>query len=773
MAKKTRTELDMESGQSKQGTVLRFGAAALHVSSRELFVAGQKIELEPKPLDLLFLLLSQPGTLQSKESLFADIWAGRIVTDSVLTRCVAKLRQALGEGQDCIETVHGYGYRFKGEVTRELPETALPSESSARPSSEVGRAVPAIADGGHGPPYDDDARPEHDEAELPQYRVEFLPGSNELSAEPHRLRWPLLGAAAACVVVLAGFAAISRYTASAPASVAVLPFENLSPDPGPNAFLAGGIHDNILTHLTRVRGLSVISRTSVMQYAGGKHDLRKIGKDLGVGHILEGSVQRVGGRVLVNAQLIDAATDRHVWAEAYDRPVDDVLGIQSEIAERVALGVGAQLSDVEVAAIRRKPTRNAQAYETYLQARDEERRDSAGQESLMRIQALLERAVNEDPKFALAHAGLGRTHSLIYWFAYDPTPERRDRAKAAVERALELEPDLAEAHLAQGIFRAAGFRDYIGAVQSYGRALALQPSSSEILRFLASSQRRQGQWNEAVSTMRRAVELDPANAAILEDLAGLYRGLRRYAEAEPLYDRVVTLTPGQWYPKINRADLQFYWNGDLEPLKKVLAAIPPEQDTDHSALYCRFRVAMWESRFAEAAELLAAYPSDWLPAGGGNGRVPKELSLGHAHRLAGNNETASGYYRSARALLETELSADPDNPGVLLGLAQAFAGLGEREAALKTVRRALDLMPATLDPFAYGEMLFFASVIHTDLGDHELALTELEQMMALPFGQSVQTIRILPFWKPLRSNPRFKALVAKYSPQDAGQVAAQ
>lgn len=745
----------------------QIGRFELDEAHRELRADGCVIPLEPKPLNLLMLLLRRPGEVVTKEELIDSLWAGRIVTDSVITRCAAKLRQALGdEGQHLIKTVHGYGYRFVGEAVPSELRQPLPAETPPLADVEPGTGSAAAAS---------PAAPMFDTAALPMAGAAVPmppPAAADLDPLPLSstqlllLRWAP-GLMALCILAGLGLWQWLRPPVQTQASVAVLPFAVMGPETEDTGYLADGLQESILTHLAKVEDLKVISRTSVMQYRNGEQDLREIGRRLGVSHILEGSVQRADNRLRVQAQLIEVATDHHVWAESYDRELSDLLALQSEVAERVAFSVGAQMSEAERAAIRQLATRNDSAYELYLRARVHERTDNTSREQLFRAQALLERAVVEDPQFALAHAALSRVHSLLYWFSYDPAAERRDRARASVERALALEPELADAHISLGLYRAAGFRDYDGAMQAYQKALALQPNSAEIHRYIGSVWRRQGRWDEAVKSFRRAVELDPENVPILEDLAGLYRGLRRYEEAAPLYARMRQLSPGDSFRQIAHAQFMLDWKGTLEPMREALAQMPRDAvQQDHMVLYYHYLLAFWEGRYADAVQHLQNFPSDWLISTGGAGRNPKELSLGLVHHMSGQGKQAQQYFRRARTLLEGEIRVRPNAAGQHMGMAIALAGLGEVEPARQSAQRALDLMPASLDPVAHADLATEATIISVLIGDHEQAVADLNRLMSMQYGPSPNTLRILPFWKPLQQDPRFKTLVAAaYSPR--------
>src|SRR5205807_3254044 len=360
-----------------------------------------------------------------------------------------------------------------------------------------------------------------------------------------RLRWATAAALLALAVVVAGIAMFSRYrvrsTLAAPEkSIAVLPFENLSDDKE-NAFFTDGVQDEILMDLAKVADLKVISRTSVMQYRDAlKRNLREIAQQLGVAHVLEGSVQRAANRIRVNAQLIDARTDAHLWAEHYDRPLDDVFAIQSEIAKAIADQLQAKISPSEKAAIEKAPTTNLVAYDRYLRAQElfaDTSDPIHAREKLPQAAHLLEEAVTLDPHFLPAWCLLSRIHGVTYFRGHDHTPARIDLAYATVQAALRLQEDAGEAHLALANYYYHGFRDYQRARSELAIARQTLPNSADVFRYTGFIDRRQGHWEEATRNLERAVELDPRNFFILQQLALTYQSQRRYADEARTYDR--------------------------------------------------------------------------------------------------------------------------------------------------------------------------------------------------------------------------------------------
>src|SRR5438132_1295834 len=400
-----------------------------------------------------------------------------------------------------------------------------------------------------------------------------------------RLRWAAATAALlALAAIIAGTLMFSRNhvrsTLAAPEkSIAVLPFENLSQDPE-NAYFADGVQDEILTDLAKVADLKVISRTSVMQYKNAAmRNLREIAQQLGVSHMLEGSVQRAANRIRVNAQLIDARTDAHLWAEHYDRPLDDVFAIQSEIAKTIADQLQAKISPSEKAAIEKAPTTNLVAYDRYLRAQElfaDTSDPIHAREKLPQAAHLLEEAVTLDPHFLPAWCLLSRIHGVTYFRGHDHTPARLDLAYATVQAALRLQENAGEAHLALANYYYHGFRDYQRARSELAIARQTLPNSADVFPYTGFIDRRQGHWEEATRNLERAVELDPRNFFILQQLALTYQSQRRYADEARTYDRALTIVPADPNTRILRALVALDWRADLKPFQVTLATLVAE-----------------------------------------------------------------------------------------------------------------------------------------------------------------------------------------------------
>ena len=385
-------------------------------------------------------------------------------------------------------------------------------------------------------------------------------------------------------------------------SVAVLPFENLSDD-RENAFFADGVHDDILSSLARIADLKVISRTSVQQYREGARNLREIGQALGVAHILEGTVRRAGNRVRVNAQLINARTDAHVWAETFDRELTDLFAIQTELAERIAGALQANLSPREMAGLLVPPTRDLQAYDLYIQARDLFRWSGLGnpQENGEKALPLLEQVLARDPSFALAHYLSSRIHAELFWFGYDKSEARLAKSKAAAETALRLRPDLGEGHLALAFYHYYSARDYEGAIRELTLAQRSLPNESDVASALGVIERRRGRWEESILHLERARQLDPRNISALWNLSETLTFLRRYKEADEVLVEQASIAPEAHMIAIARAELTLRERGETVPLRQALQRVPQDFDPGGAITTIGVRLALMERDYDEAA----------------------------------------------------------------------------------------------------------------------------------------------------------------------------
>ncbi len=533
-------------------------------------------------------------------------------------------------------------------------------------------------------------------------------------------------------------------------SIAVLPFQNLSDDKS-NAYFSEGIQDEILTRLSKVAALKVISRTSTMKYKSEPENLREVGKQLGVAHILEGSVQKVANAVKVNVQLIRAATDEHLWAESYNRKLDDVFGVEGEVASAIADQLNAKLTGAEQKAVAEKPTENAAAYDVYLRA---VAIDNAGNlDTTKRVADLYAEAVRLDPQFALAWARLAVARSYLYFNGIDLDKNSGAAVKDAAVRAISLQPDLGEAWLAKGVYRYRVLRDFQGALQSYEEALRRLPNSALVLAQMAHLERRLGQADVAQKHYQAAAQLDPRNIDILLTLADSFQSVRRYDEARRIVDRVLEMSPGNEAALAAKA-FSFQAQGRLNEAAEILAKAPANSQDD-SLAFARVAQLCDERRFEEAIAQIQQH----TPAAFAND--PRTLTLlGYCQKFTGHED-------EARATLTRAASAMKPTPDsvVLVDarqlpcyLAWVYAFLGEKEKALEQARHAINdyESDALSKPFAEASL----AIVEAQVGDIDSAISALPHLLEVPNGETCGDLQLNSLWDPLRRDPRFEKLCA-------------
>jgi TolB-like protein/Tfp pilus assembly protein PilF len=544
-------------------------------------------------------------------------------------------------------------------------------------------------------------------------------------------------------------------------SIAVLPFENLSADPE-NAFFADGVQDEILTNLAKIADLKVISRSSVMQYRSPVRNLRQIANELGVAHILEGNVQRAGNRVRVSAQLIDARTDAHLWAENYHRPLDDVFAIQSEIAKAVADQLQAKLAPAEKAAIEQAPTANIVAYDRYLRGKKLVQMstfDTRRIEQTRHAIRLLDQAVAHDPAFLLAYCQLARGHVQLYFSGVDHSPDRLRLASEARDKALRLAPDRGESHLTAADIHYRCYRDYQAALAELAIAQCGLPNDPAVFELAGFIARRQGRWEQCISNFERAAELDPRNWFLLQQTAGAYQQLRRFSDSARTLDRALAALPGDANTRVARALVDLEWHADTQPGND---AIQDVVDADPSAVdeiaEQWFYLALCRRDFGELTRALASVPPEGIiPV---NVRMPRHFCEGLAARAQDNVATAEAAFTAARAEMESMLR-EAEYAEALCVLGMSDAALGRKEEALAEGRRAVELCPVSKDAVLGAELLRNLAVIHAWTGEKDLALKQLEDLLQNPGPISYGQLRLFPWWDPLRDDPRFERLVSQ------------
>ena len=549
-------------------------------------------------------------------------------------------------------------------------------------------------------------------------------------------------------------------------SIAVLPFNNLSADEE-NRFFTDGIQDEILAGLAKVSDLKVISRTSVMVYkADAQRNVHEIGRQLGVAHLLEGSVQRTKNRIRVTAQLIDARTDEHQWAEHYDRDLADVFAIQTEIAQAITQQLEAKLSPREKAALE-PSTRDLAAFDLYLQAKEliNNFHDTDNwKETLLKAVRLLDEAIRRDANFALAYCWRTTAHDNLYWYGLDRTPARLEMAQVSAERALALVPDLGEAHLAQALLYYHGKRDYSRALAELALANRTLPNSAEVRSLAGSIARRQGRWDDALKNLEEAVELDPRNPKIVNGLSVVYDYLRRYDDEAALFERAANANPStRNYSQL--VHVQIAWQkGDLKAAHVFLDSLPADYDPDGQTTWTRLTVALYERDFDRAASILAAWKKDELVGNAGM-TVPVSYWQGVIARGKGDAAGASEAFGRARTAIETQLAQRRDDPILLANLGLVDAGLSRKEEAVREGRRAVELRPLAVDADDGAILLNCLAMIYAWVGDTDAAMDQLLILAKTPGGPAYGQLKYDPAWDAVRSDPRFNAMLTDLEPR--------
>ena len=554
--------------------------------------------------------------------------------------------------------------------------------------------------------------------------------------------------------------------------IAVLPFENLSSDKE-NAYFTDGVQDEILTDLAKIADVKVISRASVMQYKTGvARNLRKIGEELGVAHVVEGSVQRTANKVRVNAQLIDVRTDAHLWAQTYDRDLADVFAIQSEIAKEIADQLQAKLSPNEKKAIEQPPTTDLAAFDLYSRAKS--LLLTAGitvttEPDVRKAIELLDEAVKRDPSFFDAYCQLAYTHEQLYAVSgFDHTPARLALAEAAVQAATRLRPDAAETHLARAQYLYYGLRDYAGALAELEIARRALPNDPRLFELTGYILRRRGQQEEGLQNLQRAVELDPRNFYTLQQIAISYQLLGRYAESIAALDRALAIMPDNVETRANRGSFYLYWKGDTRPLRQTINAILAQgPGAVVNAADSWFFCALAERDPAAAERALVALGDNpcW---------VETPIILSHSFgegllaRMTKDEARARTAFEAARAEQEKIVQAQPDYGPALCVLGLIDAALGRKDLALDEGRRAIALTPLQKDVNNGSFVLQYFAITVAWAGEKELALQQLETGLRAPDASlmlSYGALKLHPFWDPLRGDPRFEKIVASLAPK--------
>ena len=547
--------------------------------------------------------------------------------------------------------------------------------------------------------------------------------------------------------------------------IAVLPFENLSEQREEAAAFVDGVQDDVLTKLARIADLKVISRTSVMEYRD-KRNVRQIGNDLRVSHVLEGSVRRIGTRFHMNAQLIDTRTDTHVWVEQYDRDLNDLFAIQSEIAQKIAGQLRAKISPAEKLAIERKPTGDLVAFELYSRAISLTPTFRGGADSGLQAIDLLNEAVARDPSFFEAYCAVALHHDQLYFFGFDRTPARLASAEAAIQEAFRIRPNAGEAHLARAYHLYNGYLDYEGALAELEVARQTLPNDRRIFSITGFIQRRQGRWEESIRNLERALELDPRSVNTLENIADSYAYLRRYAEQKSKLDRILAIEPNDVPAKADLAWVELNWKADTRRLHQLIDDI---RTTNPAAMpkiaSSRLDCALAERDVAAAREALLA--SDEGRLGVDAVRFPRPFVEGVIARMANDEHKAQLAFAAARAEQEKTVQAQPDYGPELCVLGVIDAALGRKEEALHEGRRAVELLPVERDSVNGLHMIANFAMIAAWVGEKDLACEQLATAVRGPSGLDLSygQLKLMSLWDPLRGEPCFEKIVDSLAPK--------
>lgn len=543
--------------------------------------------------------------------------------------------------------------------------------------------------------------------------------------------------------------------------IVILPFENQGPQEDES--LANGLALAIMTRLNNITGLVVIDQSSAFQYKDTDKSIQEIAGELGVDYILKGTVrwQRKSdgsGQIRVTPRLINASDATQRWAEEYTEEINDSFQVESDIARQVVEALDIIILEPERLALEEKHTENNEAYQAYLIGLDYEQRPDFSEEILqMRVQ-MFERAVEIDPSFALAHAALARAHSRIYHEGFDRSEKRLAMAKAAVDHASALDPDLNEAHMALGYYYYHGKKDYTRALEQFMIALEKEPENSEILSAVGYVQRRQNMFELALENHKKSFSINPRNVQHATDIGTTSMYFRNYAEAERYYNLSISLGPDQLMSYIYKAQTFWLWKGDTDKARAALEDNP--QRSAPLSIYYWFHQEMYERDYAAAIEWLFSYPDEffkweWYI-------IPRAQLAGHVYELMDESELARASYESALALLEKYTQEQEDDPRIHSSLGIVFAGLGRKEEAISEGELGVELYPVSNDTLVAPHLEQDLAQIYTMVGEYDAAIDKLEYLLSIPSFISVAILKIDPLWDPLRQLPKFQQLLEKY-----------
>src|SRR5262245_10546555 len=757
--------------QTASVQIYEFGEFQLDTGKRLLRrLDGTPVPLTPRVFETLLYMVEHHDAVLDKDRIMEAVWPDSIVEENNLAQAISKLRQVFGEtpgSHSYIMTVPGRGYRFVAGVSQRSEDAA------ASPEHAAGK--------------EQTKKPEIVSVQVARIQRPVTPWPR-----PRNTRWLWTFAMAAIVLaILIGLLSVRHRslpaarqgptspvpiaTASfAPAgipekSVAVLPFDNLS-DEKENAYFAAGVQDEITTNLARIAELKVISRTSANLYkSGNPRNSREIGQQLGVAHLLEGNVQRIGNRLRVNAQLIKAPSDAHVWAQTYDRDVADLFAIQSEIAQAIAAQLHAKISLAEKLSIERAPTADLNAFDLYTRAKSLSSPaffSNAGEKDLLEAIDLLNQAVSRDPTFFQAYCQLAWVHDVLYFLGYDRTPARLALAEAAIQEAFRLRPDAGEAHLARAENFYRGYLDFDKALSELEVARQTLPNDPRIFELMGLTQRRQGSWEESTRNLEHAVDLDPRNVFTLLAIADSYRDLRRYPEAESAYDRVLAIAPNDVKTKAARARVELESKANTGPLRQLVDSVQTTSPAAIADIADTWLLCALADRDAAAANDAVIASGENTPFSNDVFRFNRSFVEGVIARMKKDDQKARYAFTDARSEQEKLVQAQPNFGAPLVVLGLIDAALGRKEDALREARRAMELLPVEKDSIKGALIIAYSAIIAAWVGDKELACERLAAALRYPSPLSYGDLKLLPFWDPLRGEPCFEQIVASVAPKE-------
>ncbi len=793
--------------------IITFGPFRADVGERLLFENDEPIQLPGKAFDLLLALVQTPGHLRVREELIEALWPETIVEEANLTWNVNALRKALRDDRRnprYVETVRGHGYRFvapvaveakddvgMGLLAQESPSAPLPafggkgkeqgSRAKSLPPGEdsgVGAVVPAaIATGTVAPTGNvtNDGGSEGvggsllTKGDSSKARIASKPRTSKRVRGKLAPTGALLALGAAAVIVIVGvliwrfvpFGSGAKNKSATPV-IAVMPFENLSSDPN-NAYLAEGIQDTILSKLAGIGGLRIISRASTKRYPSHPTKLGKIATELGATAVLEGSVQKSGDRMMVNVQLIDVATNEHIWAHVYTRSLADVFAVESDVATQVATSLKTELLPGETIRLASKPTDDPQAYLLLLKAnyyanqifsRGNAKNSAA---ALARAVTLYHQAIAKDSQFALAYARL----SLLKTFKDTRNYSLQTEAdsKQAAKRALALDPNLPEARLAMAYAKYFLNGDLPGALAQLEQIPEqFSDDNAEISGAMALMYLHQGNWQKALAGYRRAITLDPRNPRWLVDIGITLTMLRHYPQAAQRFDQALALEPNDYYAAAFKAMMLLAAGKPLKQILQVVAVIPPTSTQKGLVPALQFEIAQL-SRQPQAALNALKNASGWVAAPNVRGREPVALLRAQAWENLGDEKKAQQAYEKAHAMLQTALKSQPTNTKLWSFLGLAEAGLWQKAQAIAAGRKATSLAPVSKDAVEGPSHLVILAKIYARVGKLHQTIELLRRLLEMPAGivMSVPLLERDPVWDPFRKSPQFQNLLKEFA----------